>query len=66
MRPLHCTHQTPLCTSFSRQGYWSGLPFPFPGCLPDPETEPKSPAVAAGSFTTEALGKRLEAARGTV
>ena len=36
---------------FSRQGYWSGLPFPSPGDLPDPGIEPGSPALQA-FFTT--------------
>ena len=35
---------------FSRQEYWSGLPFPCPGDLPDPEVEPASPALAADSL----------------
>ena len=39
---------------FSRQEYWSGLPFPPPGDLPKPGTEPKSPAWAGGFFTTSA------------
>ena len=39
--------QTPLSMGFSRQEYWSGLPFPSPGDLPDPETEPSSPAFPA-------------------
>ena len=55
-------HQAPLFTGFSRQEYWSGLPFPSPGDLPDPGVEPKSPAslVLAGRFfTTEQLGKPL-------
>ena len=40
---------------FSRQEYWSGLPFPLPGDLPDPGIEPESlasPALAGGFFTT--------------
>ena len=37
----------------SRQEYWSGLPFPNPGHLPDPGIEPASPALAGGFFTTE-------------
>ena len=37
--------QIPLCMEFSRQEYWSGLPFPSPGDLPDPGTEPASPAL---------------------
>ena len=38
---------------FSRQEYWSGLPFPSPGDLPDPGMEPRSPALAARFVTTE-------------
>ena len=43
---------------FSRQEYWSGLPFPTPGDLPNPEMEPVSPASAGQFFTTEPSGKR--------
>ena len=42
---------------FCRQEYWCGLAFPSPGDLPDPEVEPKSPALQAYSFTTEPPGK---------
>ena len=45
---------------FSRQEYWSGLPFPTPGDLPDPGIKPGSPvlsALAGGFFTTESPGK---------
>ena len=42
---------------FLRQEYWNGLPFPPPGHFPDPRTEPMSPALAGGFFTTEPLGK---------
>ena len=42
---------------FSRQEYWSGLPFPSLGDLPDPGIEPVSPALAGGFFTTEPPGK---------
>ena len=38
-------HQVPLSMGFSRQEYWSGLPFPSPGGLPDPGSEPRSPAA---------------------
>ena len=38
---------------FFRQEYWSGLPFPLPGHLPNPGIEPKSPALAGGFFTAE-------------
>ena len=38
---------------FSRQGYWSGLPFPSLGDLPDPRIEPRSPVLQADSLPTE-------------
>ena len=46
--------QAPLSMGLSRQEYWSGLPLPPPGDLPDPGTEPASPASPAltGSFFT--------------
>ena len=53
--PWTVAHQTPLVVGFSRQEYWSGLPCPPPGGLPDPGIEPKSlmfPAPACGFFTT--------------
>ena len=43
----------PLSMEFSRQEYWSGLPFPSPGDLPDPGIKPVSPALAGGVYTTE-------------
>ena len=52
--------QAPLSVGFSRQEYWSGLPFPPPGDLPDPgikPASPESPTLAAGFFTTELPGK---------
>ena len=42
---------------FPRQEYWSGLPFPTPGDLPEPEIEPMSPALEAGFFTIVSPGK---------
>ena len=42
---------------FSRQEYWSGLPFPSPGDLPDPGVEPRSPALEADALTSEPPGK---------
>ena len=42
---------------FTRKEYWSELPFPSPGNLPDPGIEPMSPALAGGFFTTEPPGK---------
>ena len=50
-------HQAPLSIGFSRQEYWSGLPFPSPGDFPDPEIEPTSlvsPALAGRFFNTSA------------
>ena len=49
--------QAPLSMGFSRQEYWSGLPFPPPGDLPHPGIEPMSPTLAGGFFTTEPPGK---------
>ena len=49
--------QAPLSMRFSRQGYWSGLPFPSPGDLPSLGTEPGSPALQADSLPTELQGK---------
>ena len=43
--PWTIAHQRPLSMLFSRQGYWSGLPFPSPDNLPNPGVEPRSPAV---------------------
>ena len=45
--------QAPLSMDFSRQGYWSGLPFPFPGGLPDPGIKPRFPALEADSLLSE-------------
>jgi len=42
---------------FHKQEYWSGLPFPSPGDLPDPGIKPASPALVGGFFTTEPPGK---------
>ena len=49
--------QAPLSMGSSRQEYWSGLPCPPPGNLPNPGIEPASPALAGGRFTTEPPGK---------
>ena len=50
-------HQVPPSMEFSRQEYWSGLPFPSPGDLPDPGIERGSPALQADSLPTELQGK---------
>ena len=46
-------HQAPPSMGFSRQEYWSGLPFPSPGNLPNPGIEPRSPALQADALTSE-------------
>ena len=45
--------QSPLSVGFSRQEYWSGLPFPSPGDLPDPEIEPGFSVLQADDLPTE-------------
>ena len=44
---------------FSRQGYWSGFPFLSPGDLPDPKTEPRSPALQVDSLPSKPSDKKL-------
>ena len=49
--PVNCSPtKAPLSMDFSRQEYWSGLPFPSPADLPNPGIEPRSPALQADSF----------------
>ena len=55
--PWTVGHQAPLSMGFSRQEYWTGLPFPPPGDLPDPGIEPASPALAGRFSITALLGK---------
>ena len=55
--PWTVAYQAPLSMKFSRQEYWSGLPFPPAGDLPDPGTEPVCPALTGGFFTTVPPGK---------
>ena len=50
-------HRAPLTMEFSRQEYWSGLPFASPEDLPKPGINPLSLALAGGFFTTEPSGK---------
>ena len=54
--PWTVARQAPLSLGFSRQEYWSGLLFIFPGDLPDPGIEPASPALSGRFFTTEPPG----------
>ena len=45
--------QAPLSMGFSRQEYWSGVPFPSPGNLPNPGIKPRSPALQADALSSE-------------
>ena len=58
--PWTGARQAPLSMGSSRQEHWSGLPFTSPGDLPDPGTEPASPALAGGLLTSEPPGKPLQ------
>jgi hypothetical protein len=55
--PWPVAYQAPLSMGFSRQEYWSGLPFPSSGDLPDSGIEPGSPAFQADALTSEPPGK---------
>ena len=58
LRPAwNVAHQAPLSMGFPGQDSWSGLPFPAPGGLPHPGSEPTFPALAAAFFTPESPGK---------
>ena len=56
---VDCGRQAPLSVGFSRQEYWSGVPWPPAGELLDPEVKPGSPALAGGFFTTDATWEAL-------
>ena len=55
--PRTIAQQAPLSMGFPREEYWSGLPCPSPGDLPDPGIEPMSSALAGAFFATEPPGK---------
>ena len=57
MTPWTVARQAPLSMEFSRQEFWSGLPFPSTRDLPNPGTEPRSPALQADSLPSELPGK---------
>ena len=59
MTPWTVAYQAPPFMGFSRQGYWSGLPFPSPGDLPDPGITPGSPALWAGTLPSKPPGKTI-------
>ena len=54
--PWTIAHQASPSMEFSRQEYWSGLPFPSPGDLPDPGIEPGSPTLQADTLPSEPPG----------
>ena len=60
MSPWTVVYQAPLSMGFSRQEYWSGLPFLSLGDLPYPGIEPRSPALQAVSLLSEPPGKPLK------
>ena len=55
--PRTVAYQAPPSMGFFRQEYWSGLPFPSPGDLPDPGIEPGSPALQADALRSKPPGK---------
>ena len=55
--PWAVAHQAPLSMEFSRQEYWSGLPVPSSGDLPNPGIKPRSPELQADSLLSEPPGK---------
>ena len=59
--PMDCSLSgSPLSMESSRQEYWSGLPFPSPGDLPNSEIEPGSPVLQADSLPSEPPGKPIQ------
>ena len=63
--PWTVAYQAPPSIGFSRQEYWSRLPLPSPGDLPDAGMEPRSPALQAYALPSESPGKPLLFVRGT-
>ena len=57
LTPWTVAYQVPPSVGFSRQEYWSGLPFPSPGDLPNPGIEPRSPVLQTDSLPSEPPGK---------
>ena len=57
MTPRTVAHQAPLSMKFPREEYWSGLPFPSPGDLPNPGIKLGSPALQADALTSAPPGK---------
>ena len=59
--PWTVAYKAPLSMEFSRQKYWSGLPFPSPRDLPNPGNEPGSPTLQVDALLSEPPGNPLEA-----
>ena len=57
--PWTVVYQAPQSMEFSRQEYWSGLPFPSPGHLPDSGIEPRSPSLQVDALPSKPPGKPL-------
>ena len=57
--PWTIANQAPLSMGFSRQVYWSGLPLPSLGNLPDPGIEPRSPTLQTDTLLSEPPGKPM-------
>ena len=57
--PVDCSPPGSSAMGFPRQEYWSGLPLPSPGDLPDSGIEPRSPALQADALTSEPSGKPI-------
>ena len=64
--PWTVAHQAPPSMGFSRQEYWSGLPFPSAGDFPNPEIKSRSPALQADALTSEPPGKPYEIIKGSI
>ena len=62
--PWTVAYQAPLSMGFSRQDYWSGLPFPSPGDLPDPGIEPRFPTLQADALLSDPPGEPGEKVKG--
>ena len=58
--PWTVAYHVPLSMGFPGQEYWSGLPFPSPGDLPDPGIEPRSPVLQMDSLPSEPPGKPID------
>ena len=58
--PWTAAHQVPLFMEIPRQKYWSGLPFPSPGNVPNPGIKPRSPELQADALASETIGRGIK------